>query len=195
MMLGAVLAGGGSTRMGRDKAVVEVAGRTMLDRVAVAVGAVVDRVVVAGHESLPGIDRLPDPIAGRAGPLAGVAAALAEADGSGAQSVLAVAVDHPFVRPSTLARLLELGGTEAVIPVADGVRQVTCAVYPAAWHAEALAELRAGGSIQSLLDRMPHRLVTPEEWTQWGEDGASWFSVDDPGTLAAGVDRFGSVLE
>ena len=196
MILGAVLAGGLSSRMGADKALVEVAGRPMVEWVSAALTDVVDRVVVAGRsESILGLYPLPDPVEGPVGPLAGVAAALVEATATGAGAVLAVAVDHPFVRRHTLARLVEASGGEAVVPLAGGFRQVTCAVYPAAWHTEALAELGVGGSIQSLLDRMSHRLVTAEEWAEWGEDGASWFSVDDADGLAAGIDLFGSVLE
>lgn len=195
MTLGAILAGGSSSRMGTDKALVEVVGRPMVAWVADAVAAVTDRVVVVGRSSLDGVAAIPDPVEGPVGPLAGVVAALAEAAADGTGSVLAVAVDQPFVRPATLGRLIDLFEGEAVVPVADGIRQVTCAVFPAAWHDEALIELQAGGSIQSLLDRMNPRLVAADEWAEWGEDGASWFSVDDVDSLAAGLERFGSVLE
>lgn len=195
MTLAAILAGGSSSRMGTDKALVEVAGRPMVEWVAEAVAAVTDRVVIAGRSGLEGFDAIPDPVEGPVGPLAGLVAALAEAASDGTGSVLAVAVDQPFVRPVTLGKLVGLFEGEAVVPEANGIRQVTCAVYPASWHAEALAELEAGGSIQSLLDRMNPRLVAADEWMEWGEDGASWFSVDDAGALASGLERFGSILE
>ena len=47
-LLGAVLAGGASRRMGTDKADVEISGSTLLDRVTSAVAEVTDRVVVLG---------------------------------------------------------------------------------------------------------------------------------------------------
>jgi molybdopterin-guanine dinucleotide biosynthesis protein A len=195
MILGAILAGGLSSRMGTDKALLEIAGRPMVEWVSLALEAVTDRVVVVGRSTMPGFDAVPDPVEGPVGPLAGVVAALAEAAASGSEAVLAVAVDQPFVRAATLGRLVGLFEGEAVVPVADGIRQVTCAVYPAVWHAGALAELEAGGSTQSFLDGMSPRLVPAAEWTAWGEDGASWFSVDDADTLAAGRQRFGSVFE
>lgn len=196
MTLGAVLAGGSSSRMGADKALVEVAGRPMVAWVSEALGAVTDRVIIAGRsQSLLGLDALPDPVEGPVGPLAGLVSALGEATATGADAVVLVAVDQPFVRSTTLARLLAGSHGGAVVPEADGARQVTCAVYPATWEAEAEAELAAGGSIQSLLDRLEHVLVLPDQWTAWGEDGASWFSVDDAGALAVGMARFGSVLE
>jgi molybdopterin-guanine dinucleotide biosynthesis protein A len=195
MILGAVLAGGSSRRMGRDKAQVTVLGRTMLEHVAGALGEAADLVIVAGRTDLEGLEGVADPGNHPAGPLAGLVAALERAGDGGAGAVVLVAVDQPFVRARTLAHLLEVFDGEAVVPVADGVRQVTCAVYPSAWLDEARGELEAGGSIQSLLDRMPHVAVPPRQWARWGEDGASWFSVDDETALAAGIDRFRSGLE
>ena len=106
-----------------------------------------------------------------------------------------VAVDQPFVRPETLSRLINRFNGAAVVPVADGIRQVTCAVYPADWNAEAMTELDAGGSIQSLFDQMPVVEVLPDEWEAWGEDGRSWFSIDDAAALDSALGRFGSGLE
>ncbi len=182
--------------MGVDKATVEIHGRSMLKIVTAALGEATNRVVVAGRPtSLSGIAGLSDPIAGRIGPLAGLSAALKEAADSHAEAVILVAVDQPFVRPETLRRLIEGYDGAAVVPVAEGVRQVTCSLYPAGWQAEAMAELEAGGSIQSLVDRMPHTEVSPAQWAAWGEDGRSWFSVDDVESLALGIDRYGSGLE
>lgn len=196
MILGAVLAGGASSRMGVDKATVLVGGRSMVELATRALDAVADRVVIAGRStSMNGFVGVPDPVPGRLGPLAGLAAALSEAGDCGAEAVVVVAVDQPFVRAETLARLIERCAGQAVVPSVDGVRQVTCAVYPTSWRSEALKELETGGSIQSLLDRMPHAAVPPVEWAAWGEDGRSWFSVDDADALAAGLERFGSVLE
>ena len=56
----------------------------------------------------------------------------------------------------------------------------------------AQSELDGGGSIQSLLDLASFRPVTTAEWTAWGEDGRSWFSVDTREALAAGLDAYGS---
>jgi molybdopterin-guanine dinucleotide biosynthesis protein A len=182
--------------MGVDKATVEIEGRSMLDRVAASVGLVVDRLVVAGRPaSTDGRQGLSDPRPGRAGPLAGLVAALLEANNVGAEAVILVAVDQPFVRPETLGRLIDSYADRAVVPMADGIRQVTCAVYPPDWEAEAMKEMEAGGSIQSLLNRMPCTEVSPEEWTGWGEDGRSWFSIDDAAALAVALSRYGSALE
>lgn len=198
MILGVILAGGASSRMGRDKALVEVAGVPMVRRVGAALEQVVDRLCVAGRrDPIAEYEAIPDPVAGRPGPLAGLAAATKRSfRHDGPEAVTAtVAVDHPFVRSETVRQLLALFEGRAVVPVDAGVRQVTCGIYPVTWWTAARDELEAGGSLQTLLDRMPHREVGPPEWAAWGEDGRSWFSVDDEAALAAGLALFGSAFE
>lgn len=176
-LLGAILAGGRATRMGRDKALVEVGGVPMVERVAAALRAVAGEVIVVGRtQPVAGLPALPDTVSGPRGPLAGLVAALAAAGG---RPVVLVAVDQPLVVAATLANLAALAeSVRAVVPMAGGARQVTCAVYPPAWAGEAAAELTDGGSIQSLLDRLPHVTVDEAVWRAWGEDGRSWMSVD-----------------
>lgn len=186
--LGAILAGGTSRRMGRDKALLEVGGRPMVEWVAEALGRVCSEVVVVGREGrLAGLRGLPD-AGGEQGPVAGLSAALSEAGG---RPVVLVAVDQPFVRGETLARLLALHRPgEAVVPLQEAAPQVTCAVYPAEWREEAARQGRRSGSLRGLVERLPTRRVLPSEWRSWGEDGRSWFSVDTPEALEEGVRRF-----
>lgn len=176
-LLGAILAGGRATRMGRDKALVAIGGVPMVERVAAALRAVAGEVIVVGRtQPVAGLPALPDTVSGPRGPLAGLVAALAAAGG---RPVVLVAVDQPLVVAATLANLAALAeSVRAVVPMAGGARQVTCAVYPPAWAGEAAAELTDGGSIQSLLDRLPHVTVDEAVWRAWGEDGRSWMSVD-----------------
>jgi molybdopterin-guanine dinucleotide biosynthesis protein A len=172
--------------MGTDKADVEVDGKTMLQRVSSALEELLPHVVLLGAER-EGIECWPDVVPAR-GPLAGIATALSRME---ADRVLVVAVDQPFVRSQTLARLGELESRFPVVPVdGAGVRQVTCAIYPRTIAKVAMEEAEADGSIQSLLDRVSFRAVTPETWATWGEDGRSWFSVDTPRALEEGVRRF-----
>ncbi len=188
--LGVILAGGGASRMGRDKALVKVAGRPMVEWVAEAMRPVTSKLVVLGRSgTLAGIESVPDDHPARRGPLAGLATALRIADG---QPVLVVAVDQPWVRTATLRSLLEQAGPlHAVVPMAGHARQVTCAVYPSSWAERAAAEETAGGSIQSLLDEMLLLPIDAAEWQTWGEDGRSWFSVDSEAAIEEGLARFG----
>jgi len=185
-LLGAILTGGRSTRMGIDKAGIEIAGVTLLDRVIGAVGEVTPHLVLLGgeregHECWPDLTSIP-------GPLAGVATVL---DRMGEDRALVVAVDNAFVSAETLARLVAVESELPVVPVdEDGIRQVTCAVYPRGIASIAAEEAGAGGSIQTLLDRVSFLPVTPEIWREWGEDGRSWFSVDTPEDITEGLARY-----
>jgi len=186
-ILGAVLAGGQSLRMGTDKAGVVISGQSLLERVSAALVLVADRVVVLG-EAREGFETWPDQTEAP-GPLAGLATALSRMS---EDRTLLVAVDNAFVRPETLRRLASIVSDLPVVPVDDeGMRQVTCALYPRQIAEQAVEEAEAGGSIQTLLDRVSFLPVTPEQWRAWGEDERSWYSVDTPEALETGLRRFG----
>lgn len=176
--------------MGADKASVVIAGRTMLDHVSQAVRQVSKEVIVAGREAADGdLTAVPDRGESHQGPLAGLAAVRAEHP----QALLVVvAVDQPWVRPETLRALVSKATTLPVLPVEAGIRQTTCAVYPAPALDGIDDELAAGGSIQSLLDRVSFVPVTEDEWSEWGEDGRSWYSADTMAAVEAGIERFGT---
>jgi len=172
--------------MGRDKADILIAGVTMLERVAAAMATAVDRVVLLGPDR-EGWECWPDSVHAH-GPLAGIATALSRAD---TERVLIVAVDNAFVSPMTLRRLRAVESDLPVVPVdVAGVRQVTCAVYPTSIAGAACDEATAGGSIQTLLDRVSFRAVAPDEWGSWEEDGRSWFSVDLASEIETGQASF-----
>jgi hypothetical protein len=106
-MLGVILAGGESTRMGKDKATVEVAGRSMLEWVTAAVVEAGLEPVVAGRVEGPAdVEAFPDPGVPHRGPLAGLVGAMHHHPDTPA---VLVSVDQPWVRPATLRRLLEIG--------------------------------------------------------------------------------------
>lgn len=149
---GAVIAGGRGNRLGlgRPKAWVEVAGRSLLDRALGALAAHVRHTWVAapaGFELPPGRYQRVDDDAGMAGPLAGLAAALC-AIGQG--EVLALGVDYPLVQPEWLAALAAWP-TEGrgVVPRVGGRMQPLVARYPA----------RQGAALRSALARGERALV------------------------------------
>ena len=175
--IGAILAGGLARRMGSDKALIEVDGTPMIARVAAALQTAGCEPLVIGRSSAPaGLPAVSDDMAGRAGPAAGLATALRIAAG---RTVILVAADQPLLRPDTVQALVALEG-DAVVPVDGGVAQATCAVY----RAHCLAPLRKlmaerpSLPLQTLLDGVATRRVPPAEWSQWGEDGRSWWSLD-----------------
>ena len=121
--------------MGRDKALLEVDGRSLIERAVEALSPLAHRTLLATGESVryadlglePVLDRVP-----RGGPLAGLEAGLSAA--SGADYVVALACDMPRVRASDLELLLaraEERGDDVVLFGAGELIEPLCAVYRA----------------------------------------------------------------
>jgi molybdopterin-guanine dinucleotide biosynthesis protein A len=168
-----LLAGGRSRRLGRDKPLVEIGGRTILERTLEATAAVEDIVLsvrdAAPHlavlvragwrlsgpetgddrafrELLRGTRRLrvvPDPTPDL-GPVAGLAAGLAAARGDRA---VVLAADLPFVTASLVERLFDAldrtPACDAVVPSIDGREQPLLAAYRTRVTAAAASRLAA----------------------------------------------------
>jgi molybdopterin-guanine dinucleotide biosynthesis protein A len=112
LLLGAILAGGQARRFGSDKAHALYEGARLIDRVAAALSAQCEAVVVCGREE-PGFVCIPDwPEAGL-GPLGGLAAALRQAREHGYDAVLSAGVDVPDL-PHDLAAMLAGEGAAIV---------------------------------------------------------------------------------
>jgi molybdopterin-guanine dinucleotide biosynthesis protein A len=107
--LGAVIAGGRSTRFGSDKAEALWRGRPLIGHAIGALRPFVDELVVCGrsHGDLPTI---PDRPAPGMGPLGGICAALHHAEGRGHSAVLTVGCDTPLLPPALFERLIAAGG-------------------------------------------------------------------------------------
>jgi molybdopterin-guanine dinucleotide biosynthesis protein A len=100
-VLGAVLAGGRSSRFGSDKADADWRGLALADHAEAAIAPHVDAVIRIGGPG--GIADLPQP---GLGPLGGIAAALDHAAGSGFDAVLTTACDMPRLPDRLVAALL-----------------------------------------------------------------------------------------
>lgn len=126
-LAGAVLVGGQSRRMGRDKALVPVDGAPMAQRVA----AVLDAAGVAEVAFVGGADRglgrrhVADQFPGE-GPLGGVVTALGALDGD---LVIVVACDLPWLDTGTLNRLVDGLGTADVAFACTDRREPMCALW------------------------------------------------------------------
>lgn len=90
--LGAILAGGGSTRFGSDKAVQMINGKALLDHVADALSPFVESLVVAGRH-WDGLATVKDCPAPSLGPLGGLCGALVHARDLGFDGVISVGCD------------------------------------------------------------------------------------------------------
>jgi molybdopterin-guanine dinucleotide biosynthesis protein A len=188
MVAAAVLAGGASRRMGRDKATLAVGGVELASVALAAAARVADPVVLVAPEGHPArrlATRLvTDP--GR-GPLAALAAAL---DALDADHVLVLAGDHPGLRVDLLAHLVGLApGAEAVACRRGPRLEPLVAVYrraPALALARArLAEAAGDHSLAGLLAGLGTLVVEEPRWRALDPDGRSFVDLDDPADLEA----------
>ncbi len=184
-----VLVGGRSTRMGRDKALLVPDardGRTLTQLVLDALLQAAPRALLAGR-ALPGLDvpAISDQYS-EAGPLGGVASALAAVD---TPLALVAACDMPSIRPALLTLLLDAAradlGAAAVICRSDAGLEPLLGVWRPALALPALrAALDAGvRSLRDAIARLPHAAVLPPEaWRHADPDGATfrnWNTPDD----------------
>lgn len=161
-IVGVLLTGGTSRRLGTDKARLQLDGETLAARAARVLHAVCPRAVEVGpgHTTLPHVREKP---AG-SGPLA---ALVAGANEGGAAVALLLAVDLPNVEAPLLQLLHDWPGDTTVVPVANGVVQPVCARYGAAALARArLACLRGESSLRAVLDGPDVELVDESVWTR-----------------------------
>ncbi len=103
-LLGALLAGGRSTRFGSDKALAMLDGQPMFAHGVSTLSAQCDAVILVGRE-FAAFRCVPDRPAPDMGPLGGLAGALAYAKAAGFDYVLSAGVDAPYL-PSDLAATL-----------------------------------------------------------------------------------------
>ncbi|MBD5417235.1 MAG: molybdenum cofactor guanylyltransferase [Desulfovibrio sp.] len=158
---GAVLAGGRSTRMGRDKAEIALSGETLLARAWRLVAGLVAPAWVCCSQACPraGYPCLLDEEE-EEGPARGVAAALHAAQGHGARRVLILACDLPLLTRQLLVALLEAKGQPGSLATvyasaATGRAEMLVGVYAVA----ALPYLQAG---LARGERSLFRLIPPE---------------------------------
>lgn len=105
-ILGAIIAGGASSRFGSDKALALLDGRPLIAHAAGALEPFVETIVVCGREwgGLPSLADQPEP---GLGPLGGIAAALLHAEPTGGYShVLTIGCDMPRVPAALIADLI-----------------------------------------------------------------------------------------
>jgi len=164
-----ILAGGKATRMdGRDKGLVELAGRPMIEYVIKAVAPQVEMVLINANRSLEAyagynLRIIPDATNDYAGPLAGIAAGIAAA---ATDLILSVPCDGPWVPNDLVSRLQKkLENSSSNVCVAhDGERmQPVFALF----RKQALAD------IQSYLDGGDRKL---QLWVKQQEAAMADFS-------------------
>jgi molybdopterin-guanine dinucleotide biosynthesis protein A len=178
---GVILAGGKSSRMGKNKALLPYRGKHLIDASIEILSGIFSNVVVsvrerndyAGH-SLPKIVDQYDAI----GPIGGICSVLK----SGYSSIFCVACDMPFLNEALITHLCSIDGFDAVVPVWEGREEVLHAVY-----SETLIP-RLEDGIQSKRYKLTNalsssniRYVDQDEVLLYDPSGASFKNVNTPG--------------
>ena len=187
---GVILAGGRSSRFGRDKLAEPIDGRPMLDHAVRAVQAVATDVLVVAapgaDPTLPEGVRLARDLLAFEGPLAGLAAGLAELDPA-VDRVIVVAGDMPTLVPAVLVRLLEAldavdAPVDAVTLEADGHSVPLPLAVRRAAGALAAGELLAGGErrLRALPVALRSHIIPEAIWRRDDPDGRTLHDIDTP---------------
>ena len=179
---GFILAGGESSRMGRDKALLELGGEALIVRAARLVEAATRCAIVGDSVRLEGfeLEVIGDDFPG-AGPLGGIATALRASE---AEWNLVVACDLPYLTREWLEFLIGRAvrsEADAVLPMNERGAEPLCAAY----------RKRAEGAIRAALDRGVRKVtdgladvriefIEPGEWKGFDSNGLLFKNMNSP---------------
>ena len=177
-----VLAGGKSSRMGQDKAFLQLGGKTLLTRALETAAAVGKTHVVGSSGKFADYGPTVEDLYPSHGPLGGIHAALSR---TSTDLNLMLAVDLPFVEARFLrylvSRARETRAT-VVLPRTSDRLQPLCATYRRSFMDTAEQSLRAGrNKINALFTVVPIEVIEPEELEGNGFAEEMFRNLNTPG--------------
>lgn len=177
-----ILAGGKSSRMGRDKAFLQLRGCTLVDHALKLAARVAGSAWIVGSSGkFAAFGPVIEDVYLERGPLGGIHAALTQ---TATDLNLMIAVDLPFLDPSFLEYLISRARETAamvVVPKAAGRLQPLCAVYRRSFAKVAERSLRAGRNrIDVLFADLRTRVIEPEELKENGFAEGMFRNVNTP---------------
>lgn len=189
-MTAIVLAGGGGTRLGKDKLLEEVGGRPLLQRAIDRLDRVSETILVvtAPRQPHPAVRAAHARIAFASdihpgmGVIGGIYTGLSL---SGALHSLVVAADMPFLNPGLLTYLTgAAAGFDVVMPRIGGLIHPLHAVYSRDCRPAIREEMEKGGrQVRAILDRVRVRYVEETEIDAVDPRHLSFFNVNTPADL------------
>ena len=186
----ALIAGGKSSRMGRDKAFVPLAGKPIIERILERTAdlgqaetiLITNRPQAYAHLGLPMFtDILPEK-----GALGGIYTAIAR---SAHPYTLALACDMPFVNAHLLRYMLSLrdaddGPWDVIVPRVNGHPQGLHAIYARTCLGPIRVQLETGNlRVIGFYDAVRVRHLAPAEYAPLDPRGLSFFNVNTPEDL------------
>jgi molybdopterin-guanine dinucleotide biosynthesis protein A len=186
MLTIAIQAGGQSSRMGKDKALVKLHGKPLIEHVLEKVHGLGDELLITTNspEKLEylGVRLERDRIPG-AGALHGLETALLSAEG---EYVLLVACDAPFVRRRLLEHLIDLRSHgDVIIPMKDGRYEPLQALYKRASCLPAVGQALLSGEKRmiSFFSSINVQTVDAKTLARLDPAGISFFNINTPADL------------
>ena len=181
-MTGIILAGGESRRMGRDKAFLDLAGKTLIEHVLGIFRELFERTIIVTRRperfrSLPA-EVVPDAL-DAPGPLTGIySGLLCSADDLN----FVAACDMPFLQAGLIRFMQEVSeGRDAVVPLVNGMPEPLHAVYRRGILPVVEASLKSGERrIYPLFDRIAVRYLTAAEIKQHDPEQRSFRNLNTP---------------
>lgn len=184
----AIIAGGKSSRMGRDKAFVELGGKTMIERV-------IERSAELGQSETILITNIPDDyrhldmpmftdVLPDKGSLGGIYTALTVAEGP---HVLVLACDMPFISTGMLRYMIAQMDdvSDIVVPRVDGYPQGMHAIYKKTCLRPIREQLDDDRlKIIRFYDKMRVRYLDEADYAPFDPEGRSFTNLNTPEELA-----------
>jgi molybdopterin-guanine dinucleotide biosynthesis protein A len=187
-VIGVILAGGESRRMGRDKAFLPFGGATLVERVASRLREACADVLVVANDPEPyqalGLRTVPDALPERRS-LVGIYTGVLHAGGP----AFVCGCDMPFLCPALIRRMADLArSADVVIPrVAD--YEPLHAVYTPACLEPIKRVLAAGGRNADLLGDVRTIVLDADELRRFDPDLQSLVNLNTPEEYAAAAQR------
>lgn len=193
-----ILAGGVSSRMKRDKALLEIRGVPLLVRTARLLESVAEAPVVVGDRAAYGCFAFPviaDDWPG-SGPLGGIATALRV---SNASWNLVVACDLPYLTGEWVSFLVAravASTADAVLPLNAKGAEPLCAVYHKRGERAIRAALENGiRKVTDGLHNIQVETIAPAEWKAFDSEGLLFKNMNLPRDYQEAVARLGAAPE
>ena len=194
---GVLLAGGNSSRMGRNKALMPLAGQRLVDRALAVLRSVLDELLMVTNSpdlyADLGVRMVPDLVTGK-GALGGIHSAIHHAAES---HCLVVACDMPFLNAGVLRYLVDQrAGYDVVVPNVNGRPQPLHAVYGKACLQPIARRLESDRlHVVGFFPDVRVREVRADELAVFDPEGLSFRNLNTPEEFAEAERRLGPVSE
>lgn len=188
-IFGIILAGGAGRRMGgADKALLMLAGETLLTRAVARLEPQVERLALSANGDADRFARYGLPVLAdlaAQGPLSGLLAGLSWAALGGADALVTVPVDCPFLPPDLVPRLLLAAGDGVALASSGGTLHPTFGLWPPRL-ATPLAAFLTSGAKPRIRDFAQSEGMQPASFP----DDGSFANLNTPEDLARADSRF-----